>query len=380
MHVEVNPELLRWACKRAGFTTRIVAEKIPQLTAWDRGEKRPTLKQLEKFANNVHVPVGYLFLPAPPAEQLPIPDFRTVGNMKIGHPSPDLLETIYLCQQRQEWYRDFSVSVREDTCNFVGSATLRDDTVAVAENIRSTLEFDIDSRSKMHTWEEALRRFIAQADTAGIMIMVSGIVGSNTHRKLDHNEFRGFTLCDKRAPLVFINGSDTKSAQMFTLAHELSHIWLGKTGLSDLAPISVPTNDIEKWCNNVAAEILVPLALMRSEFNASGNPFEEYNRLAKYFKVSTLVIIRRLHDCGFLSRTTYEHTYHEELEQLLAITKGKGGDYYRTQPARMSRRFARALIASTLEGQTLHRDAFRLLGLKKMSTFHELSDRLLGVA
>ncbi|MBN1293422.1 MAG: ImmA/IrrE family metallo-endopeptidase, partial [Candidatus Latescibacteria bacterium] len=330
MHVEVNPALLRWACDRAGMNTPMVAEKIPQLPAWERGEKRPTLKQLEKFANKVHVPVGYLLLPTPPKEHLPIPDFRTVGNMKIGHPSPDLLETIYLCQQRQEWYRDFSVSIRGDTCVFVGSATLSDDTVIVAENIRSTLGFDIDSRSKMYTWEEALRRFIAQADAAGIMIMVSGIVGSNTHRKLDHNEFRGFTLCDERAPLVFINGSDTKSAQMFTLAHELAHIWLGKTGISDLAPISVPTNDIEKWCNNVAAEILVPLALMRSEFNASGNLFEEYNRLAKYFKVSTLVIIRRLHDCGFLSRTTYEHTYHEELERLLAITKGKGGDYYRT--------------------------------------------------
>lgn len=379
MQVAVHPELLRWACERAGFNTHMVAEKIPQLPAWERGEKRPTLKQLEKFADKVHVPVGYLFLSAPPAEHLPIPDFRTVGNLKIGHPSPDLLETIYLCQQRQEWYRDFSVTAREDTRNFVGSAALRDDPMVVAENIRFTLGFDIDSRSKMHTWEEALRRFIAEADTAGIMIMVSGIVGSNTHRKLDHNEFRGFTLCDERAPLVFINGSDTKSAQMFTLAHELAHVWLGKTGLSDLAPVSVPTNDIEKWCNSVAAETLVPLALMRSEFNVSGNLSEEYNRLARYFKVSIQVIIRRLYDCGFLSRTTYEQTYDEELERLLAITKGKGGDYYRTQPARVSRRFARALIASTLEGQTLHRDAFRLLGLKKMSTFHELSARLLGV-
>jgi Zn-dependent peptidase ImmA (M78 family) len=224
-----------------------------------------------------------------------------------------------------------------------------------------------------------LRQFIAQADTAGLMIMVSGIVGGNTRRKLDHHEFRGFTLSDERAPLVFINGSDTKSAQMFTLAHELAHIWLGKTGLSDLAPVSVPTNDIEKWCNSVAAEILVPVALMRNEYHASDNLFGEYNRLAKYFKVSTLVIIRRLYDCGFLSRTACEHTYDEELQRLLDITKGKGGDYYRAQPARVSKRFARALIVSTLEGQTLHRDALMLLGLKKMSTFHELSDRLLGV-
>ena len=124
MRVEINPELLRWACERAGLTTQMVARRLPQLSSWENGEKRPTLKQIERFASIVHAPIGFLFLPTPPVEEIPIPDFRTIGNRKIGHPSPDVLETIFVCQQRQEWYRDFARSIREAPCPYVGSATL----------------------------------------------------------------------------------------------------------------------------------------------------------------------------------------------------------------------------------------------------------------
>ena len=111
LRVDVKPELLRWACERAGFDTAELAERIPQFPAWESGETKPTLKQLEGFAKKVHAPIGYLFLPEPPVEQIPIPDFRTVGNEYIGHPSPDLLDIIYICQQRQEWYRDYAASM-----------------------------------------------------------------------------------------------------------------------------------------------------------------------------------------------------------------------------------------------------------------------------
>ncbi len=376
MRVEVAPEILRWACIRAGLEIPVVAKRLPQLTTWENGEKKPTLKQLEKFAKIVHVPVGFMFLPVPPKESLPIPDFRTVGNTHIGHPSPNLLETIYLCQQRQEWYRDFSVSTRESPYPFVGSVNLNDDIQTVADKIRQTLGFEIEIRRQLPTWEDALRQFIAQADAVGIMVMVSGVVGSNTRRKLDHEEFRGFALSDDRAPLVFINGKDTKSAQMFTLAHELAHIWLGKTGLSDIGPSTKPSNDIEKWCNSIAAEILVPIGAIMKEYLTQNSPEKETNRLARFFKVSTLVILKRIYDAHFITKNQFNELYSNELKRLLAITKSSGGNYYLTQPARVSKRFARALIVSTLEGQTLHRDAFQLLGLKKMSTFRELGDRL----
>ena len=119
------------------------------------------------------------------SSRVPIPDFRTVGNEYIGHPSPDLLETIYLCQQRQEWYRDYARSMGETACPFVGAANLTQDVVTVAGRIRQALGFDLDARRRMRTWEEALRQFIEQADEAGVMVMVNGVVGSNNHRKLD---------------------------------------------------------------------------------------------------------------------------------------------------------------------------------------------------
>lgn len=378
MRVDVKPDLLLWACERAGRSVDALAQKqsLRKLPAWVSGEERPTFKQLEKFAQATYTPFGYFFLPAPPEESVPIPDLRTIGNQYLGHPSPDLLDTMYICQQRQEWYRDFARSMGEKPLRFVGSANLENDTAEVARNIRQALGFDLDERRHMPTWTEALRRFIQQADSFGIMVMVSGIVGSNTHRSLDPQEFRGFALADPLAPLVFINGKDTKAAQMFTLAHELAHIWLGETALSDVGPVTMPSNKTELWCNHVAAELLVPLPALREAYEDSSSLREELDRLARWFKVSTLVILRRLHDVGKLTRDELWQAYDKELVRLRAMSKGSGGNFYLTLPARVSKRFARALVISTLEGQTLHRDAFRLLGFRKHATFRELAYQL----
>jgi Zn-dependent peptidase ImmA (M78 family) len=376
MRVAVKPELLRWARERSGLQADALARRFPRLADWERGEARPTLKQLEQFAKATHTPVGYLFLPEPPVEQVPIPDYRTAGNRRIARPSPDLLDTVYVCQQRQEWYRDFARSQREESLPFVGSASLTSDIEATAARIRSALGLDLEERRQIPSWTEALRRFIEQADALGVLVMVNGVVANNNYRRLDPEEFRGFALSDRLAPLAFINGADTKAAQMFTLAHELAHLWLGQTALSDVGPVSQPTHDIEIWCNRVAAELLVPLAALREEYQRGEALRGALDRLARRFKVSTLVILRRIHDAGGLTRDQLWQAYKAELDRLSAIPKGSGGDFYLTQAARVSKRFARALVASTLEGQTLHRDAFRLLGFSKLTTFRELGHSL----
>lgn len=373
--VAVKPELLRWARARAGRSPEDLAARFPKLPLWEEGEAQPTLKQLESFAKATFVPVGYLFLREPPVERVPIPDLRTLRHERIDHPSPDLLDTIYMCQRRQAWYRDWARAVGEEPRSFVRSAGLDSPIVETAAAMRTTIGFDLDARRDCPTWTEALRHFISQADDLGALVMVSGVVGNNNHRKLDPEEFRGFALADDLAPAVFINGADTKAAQMFTLAHELAHLWLGESALTDVTPASAPTQRIESWCNRVAAELLVPLALLREEL-PRGDALLEVPRLARRFKVSTLVILRRLLDMRRLSRESFEEAYTAELARLRATPKTSGGDFYLTQAARLSRRFARALVGSTLEGQTLYRDAFRMLGIAKEATFRELGASL----
>ena len=374
--VSVSPDILQWALDRAGRSVDDLEPRFPKLARWLAGETRPTLKQLEAFAKATHAPFGCFFLPRPPVERVPIPDFRTVRGAAVRRPTPDLLDTIYICQQRQEWYREYALVTGERPYPLVGSAKPTDDVAEVAADMRGALAFDLDERRRMRTWTDALRCFIEQADNLGVLVMVNGVVGSNNRRKLDPAEFRGLALCDPLAPLVFVNGSDTKAGQMFTLAHELAHLWLGESALTDVEPRSKPTNAVERWCNRVAAELLVPLAVLRQEYDASATLRDETDRLARRFKVSTLVVLRRIHDAGGLTRERFWREYETEVQRLTSIPRTSGGDFYLTTPARVSKRFARAVVTSAWEGRSSFTEAFHLLGFKKMSTFRKLGESL----
>ncbi len=249
--------------------------------------------------------------------------------------------------------------------------------ITAAREIRKALNFDLEARRNCPTWAEALRLFVGLADGIGVLVMTSGIVMNNTHRKLNPKEFRGFALSDKVAPLVFVNGADSKSAQMFTLAHELAHIWLGQSAISDSTPDSSGGNRIETWCNRVAAEMLVPLAAVKSELVEGEELTYTVNRLTRAFKVSSLVILQRLRDAGLIPASEFGSIYTEELERLDNLPKRTGGgDFYVSTVARYNRRFTRALVESTLEGRTLYRDAYRLLGISKTETFNQLGRTL----
>ena len=126
--------------------------------------------------------------------------------------------------------------------------------------MRDALGWTGEVREELGSWQEALAQLRERAEDVGVLVTISGIVGSNTHRRLDPNEFRGFALVDDYAPLVFVNGADAKSAQVFTLAHELAHLWLGATGLSDAEAESGREFAEERWCNAVAAGLLVPMS------------------------------------------------------------------------------------------------------------------------
>jgi Zn-dependent peptidase ImmA (M78 family)/transcriptional regulator with XRE-family HTH domain len=371
----IRPDMLRWARERAGASLESLRKRFPHLDAWESGDGAPTLKQLEAFAKAVWVPVGYLFLAEPPVERVPLPDFRS-GHLRGDRPSANLLDTLYLCQARQGWYRDNAVGAGEPQRRFVGSLTLATPVREAATVIRDALGFDLDARRSCPTWTDALRQFIAQAETIGVMVMCSGVVFNNNRRKLDPAEFRGFAIADPLAPLVFINGADSKAAQMFTLAHELGHLWLGQSALSDADPSRPADGDVEMWCNQVAAELLVPEDVLRAELRAREEVDATTTRLARRFKVSTLVVLRRLRDIAAISQSQFREAYQAELRRIAERPTSSGGDFYLTQAARVSKRFASALVESTLEGRTLYRDAMRMLGVAKIETFRELGRQL----
>lgn len=380
VRVEVRPSLLEWARARSGIGEDDWERRFPRFESWKAGEA-PTLKQLEEFARKTHTPVGFLFLEEPPVEPVPIPDFRTVGDRPVGARevvSADLLDVVYTSQSRQEWFRDHQLLNGEAALAFVGAVTTATPTDEAATQMRSVLGWDSDARGRCRTWDDALTRLRENAEAVGVLVMISGIVGSDTHRRLDPEEFRGFALSDAYAPLVFVNGTDSKAAQVFTLAHELAHLWMGATALSDLEPTSLRTNNVERWCNQVAAELLVPMVEFRAQFDAGGDLRDQLQPLAEHFRVSTQVILGRVREAGRLSWDDYLRELDVERARVAAIVaeRGSGGNYYNTKPVQVGKRFARALVASALEGQTSYSEAFRLLGLKKATTFDGLADRL----
>jgi Zn-dependent peptidase ImmA (M78 family) len=379
VRVEVSAEVLRWARTRSGIDDETWANRFKDYDAWLSGDKTPTVKQLQAFATKAHAPFGQLLLDEPPQEEVPIPDFRTVANQPVVQPSADLLDVIYQCQRRQDWYRDNQLMLGEDRLRFVGSATTQTPIEVAAADLRELVGWTSETRAELRSWDDAVTRLRENAETAGVLVMISGIVGSNTHRKLDPASFRGFALVDPYASVVFVNGADSKSAQVFTLAHELAHVLLGSTALSDLTGDSIRSNDTERWCNQVAAELLVPMDEFRSRFDPSLDHRAQLQALAEAFRVSTQVILGQIREGGWISWDRY--TEELGLEQarvadLRSTTTGAGRNLYNSKPVQVSKRFARELISSTLESRTSYPEAFRLLDVSKSETFRGLSTQL----
>ncbi len=375
--VQVRPELLRWACERAGFDIGELAHRIPQLPAWERGEKQPTFKQLAAFAKATHTPFGFLFLAAPPEERLPIPDLRTLAR-RPARPSPDLLDTIYAMQRRQDWLREERLDGEADAMEFVGSARLTDEASAVGQEMRRAVGLGDGWAGEVPSWEEAVSELRRRIEGLGVMAVVNGVVGNNTHRKLDVEEFRGFALTDRHAPLIFVNGADAKSAQMFTLAHELAHVWLGPQGegVSGFEGLFPGDDRTEKFCDQAAAEFLVPARELKERWREVKGTPDPFERIARYFKVSPIVAGRRAMDLRLVNRETFFDFYnaYTQRERQRAKAAG-GGDFYNNQNTRVGAAFATSVIRAAMGGRLSFKEAYDLTGLRG-GAFQEYARRL----
>jgi Zn-dependent peptidase ImmA (M78 family) len=359
--VNINADMLTWAIARAGFDLQDFSHKVPNILDWVQGNKKPTVKQLEDFSKKVYLPFGYFFLPEPPQEKLPIPFFRT-NNTQATHVSVNVYDTILLLKQRQEWLRDYLRDSEFETLSFVGKYRHNTNVLEIVADLRSTLGLSQNWASQFKTWQEALDSLIQHVENIGIITMFNGIVENNTHRPIDVEECRGFVLVDEIAPFMFINNSDGKAAQLFTIVHELAHIWTGHSAGFDFRKLEPANNPIEKLCDKVAAEFLVPEELFNDVWNTNPN----IKSTAKYFKVSEIVIARRALDLGRMTKTQFLGFYDDYIsrEFIKKEAQSSGGDFYATTRKRLGLAYSAHINSGVKSGRLLYRDAYKLTSLK----------------
>jgi len=383
METIIKPEMITWARKRAGLTREELADRlhvsIEKVIAWECGNDAIPLGHAKKLAHYALLAFGWLFADNPPSDRLPIPDFRTI-NPEKSTPSTELLETIYDAQEKQDWYRDYVISENLQSCNYVNTIKMTDSIKAAAQKVADMLTISLDKRrDEFRNYEEFLIFLMEKVENAGVLVLRNGVVKNNNHRPLDTNEFRGFALCDTLAPLIFINGKDSKSAQIFTIIHEIVHILLGQSALVD-ANMVIQHGDkkIEFFCNQVAAEFLVPeksfLLLWESTLESEVN----LTRISNFFKVSRLVIINRAFNLKLLDYKTWNNLVKAEYARINRQKEipNQGGDFFATAKFRVSPLLSRLVLAEVSVGKMLYRDAFRLLGVKNKNSLQKFGEAL----
>lgn len=379
--LQLRPAVLRWARERAGLDPAQLASKLKVASEavddWERSGEI-SVARADKLAQHTHTPVGYLYLPEPPDERLPIADFRTRSGDALEHPSPDLLETVYSMQRRQLWMRDELIEEGAEPVGFVGRQAARPEPQEVAASMAAVLELRSGWAASEGTWSDALANLRNRVESAGVLLVFSGVVGNNTRRKLDAEEFQGFALVDDYAPLIFVNSADFKSAQIFTLVHELAHICVGDSGVSRFRNLELETDhSTEVLCNASAAEFLIPEDELRGFWRSASRDPNPYRSIARHFKVSALVAARRALDTRLITRSEFLTFYEEgqDVDWGLLRAAGDGGSFWNTQRWRIGTRFGGAVYRAVKEGRLSYRDAYSLTGLGGRS-FEDMPQRL----
>lgn len=371
----INPNILKWGRIRLDLPQEVLANKLhvnfEKYKSWETGQGYPTINQAMSIGKILRLPFGYLYLSEPPkGDGIPISDFRTIKNLRFQEVSTDLRETINIVLRQQEWYSAYRREEEKEMLPFVGAFSLTDSNTDIVADIRERLRWSKSLYSTVNTRPDYLRRLIDLSEQCSITVVRNGVVGNNTHQKLNNSEFRGFALCDDYAPYVFINSNDCYAGQIFTLAHELAHVWLGKSGISNLNPDEQDLRDfqeLEKKCNQIAVELLLP----EDKLLESSDTFDYSSivKISKEYKISTIVILRRLLDTKNITRKWFFELYDQMLEENWKLEKKKtrtssvGGSFYNSFFAKTGKAFTNAIITSVLERKLLYRDAADLLSV-----------------
>lgn len=364
----IRPEMLRWAIKRAGSNEEKAVMAVPALAGWLSGEKKPTVIQLQRFADRFHVPFGYLFLQEVPEENIPIPMFRGEAA-QAGHFDLNVYDTIMGIRNRQDWLEEYLEENDIDTCRLVDAVNLQTPVGETVSLLRDALRLEPRWAFSLAGAEAAVSLLTKQMEDAGIFMAYNGVVGNNPYRPLKVSECRGFALASKIAPYIFVNSADSKSAQLFTLIHEAAHLMLGVSA-GHAGEDTLSHDAVEMYCDRVAAEFLVPATELRSVWN--GN----IKYASRRFKVSEIVVARRAHDLGMLSDEDYRAFWLEYMKRPVARKKGNGGDFYLTSVKRVGRLFAIHVRNAVNNRQLSYTEAYNLTGLRGNTYKHFMTNNI----
>lgn len=372
--VKIQPEILKWALTQVN-ETQLGDKLLKNVMQWLDGSKLPTFAQVDALSKKAHIPLGYFFLSSPPKEEIKLTEYRTVDSASLSDPSRELIDTIHAMEDVQDWMIDYRKAGGYDPLPFVGSMKGIDDHIQIVNAILSYLGIDPNWQKNCRDITASFNYFRNALEEAGIIVMMNGIVGNNTHRPLNINEFRAFTLVNEWAPLIFINAADSCGAKLFSLLHEAAHIWVGIDSLYNDRYSGLNENKLETLCNAVAGELLVPNSLFLKEWSQykESELNDRIKSLSKIFKCGISTIARKALDNHKISKTDYEEIINEAIEAFKTYkdNRGSGGNYYSTAASRLDKNFVRALNESIKAGKTSFTEAYRLTNTNK-GTFPEL--------
>lgn len=361
----ISRPILEWAVTRSGKTVSQYMTEDSRYADWILGRREPTFKQAQAFAKKFYIPFSSLFFETPPQERNAIPFFRRIVN---GVPDINVRDLVDEMVDRQDWLKGYMMAVGQDPCPLYRRVQSLKRDVAVAF-IRERLDFDKVWGERFRTVESAINAMVDVLEDQGVVVVFKNIVGYDTHRVINVNDFRGFSLADKYAPFIVINSGDVKTAQLFTLVHELIHIVLGSSAGVGGEEDDIRDSELERFCDSVAAELLVPPECLSADWKAMSG---DINKLVRKYKVSRYVILRSAKDLGFVSEEDYHHFLQEwALSPMERRRTSSNPDFYQVAIRRTSRAFL-THVTNALNGNMLSfMEAYRLVGLKG-DTFHSL--------
>jgi len=300
----ITPKVFKWARESARMTEEIAAAKISvssdRLIDWEGGNSKPTIRQAQTLAKAYRRPFALFFLPDIPQDFQPLQDYRKKGSKELGTASIFIIREI---QQKQAWISEVNEQNEEEKIPFVGRFSLQDNPVTVSKDILSTL----DINPLQYEYENPIKEWIDKAESNGIFISRTSFIHSGL--KLDSNEIQGFAISDLYAPFVFINSSDWNAPQLFTLVHELAHIWIAETGISNQIQPIVRSQEkyhpIEIFCNEVAANALIPIDYISELSKSDTTTSDQIFRYSKNLGISSFALLVRALNLNLISFSEY---------------------------------------------------------------------------